>query len=201
MRSFRFTSLWSVVAFHSLVCLVFAEEKIVVHDPAIHAGSGLKKELFAGITEADFLRTGDKPKTVKITLVTAFNENNSWLNFNGYSRGNAIYTVPTGWTVEVIFINPSPAPHSAVVVDRELVKNLRVGDPVFKGASTPNPGVGLSTSKATFSFLADKAGKYAICCGIPTHATNGHWVGLNVKSEAKEPTLKKTDDAASKVAR
>ena len=37
-----------------------------------HSGAmmGLKKELIEGITEADFLKLGEAPKTVDITLVT-----------------------------------------------------------------------------------------------------------------------------------
>ena len=193
MKGCRFSSLWLVVALNGLVCLASDPEEAVVHDPAVHAGMGLKKELFAGITEADFLRVGDKPKTVKIILVTAFNEANSWLNFNGYSHGKATYTVPTGWTIEVTLINPSPAPHSAVVVERDMVRKVQVGDPIFKGASTPNPVVGMSTSKATFSFTAGEVGEYAICCGIPTHASAGHWAALNVVAEAKGATLKLGD--------
>ena len=193
LKSFRLHSLWSVVAVQALICVVSAEEKIVVHDPAVHAGSGLKKELTAGIGEADFLRLGDKPQMVKITLVTAFNETNSWLNFNGYSHGRASYTIPKGWTVEVTLINPSPAPHSAVVVERDKWRNVRVGDPAFRGACTPNPDVGISSSKATFSFTASEAGEYAICCGVPTHASGGHWAGLYVIAGAIVPTLKLGD--------
>jgi len=32
----------------------------------------LNKELIAGITEADFLKLGDQPKTARVTLVAAF---------------------------------------------------------------------------------------------------------------------------------
>jgi plastocyanin len=193
MKSILSHSMLLVMAVNALVHLASAEEQPVVHDPAIHTGTGLKKELIAGITEADFLKLGDKPKMVKITLVTAFTEANSWLNFNGYSHGKAVYNIPTGWTVEVTFINPSPAPHSAIVVEREMLRKVQVGEPAFKGASTPNPVLGMSTSKAIFTFTADEPGEYAIACGIPTHAMAGHWVALNVSAGAKVPTLKLGD--------
>jgi hypothetical protein len=191
----------SVLARWFLVALVFkvfanhssGAESPVVHDPAIHTGGGLKKELIAGITAADFLKLGDKPRVARIVVVTAFNEENSWLNFNGYFRGGAVYTVPVGWTVEVIFINPSPAPHSAIVVERDMVRKVQVGEPAFAGASIPNPVFGISTSKATFSFVANTAGEYAIACGVPTHAAGGHWVALNVSAAAQGPKLKLGD--------
>jgi sulfocyanin len=197
MKSIPAHLLVSVLVFTALVVPAFAEEGAVVHDPAVHAGAGLKKELIAGIGEADFLKLGDRPKTVRVTLVTAFNEANSWMNLNGYSHGKAIYTVPAGWTVEVTFINPSPSPHSAVVVERDMCRNVKVGDPAFAGASTPNPYVGMSTSKATFTFTADPPGEYVFACGIPTHAAAGHWIALNVSATAKAPALK-LGDAPSK---
>lgn len=189
MKQIRFHSLCGVTMLIVLNCLAAADEKPVVHDPALHAGAGLKRELIAGITEADFFKLGDKPKMVKITAVTAFNEANSWMNFNGYSHGKATYTIPTGWTVEVTFINPSPSPHSAIVVEREMVRKVQVGEPAFTGASIPSPVTGISTSKATFTFTAGTPGKYALACGIPTHAMTGHWVGLEVRDEAQAPTL------------
>ena len=165
------------------------------HDPAAHA-SGLKRELFAGITEADFLKLGDKPKTAKVTLVAAFTDTNYGMNFNGFSHGRATYTIPVGWTVEVTFINPSPVPHSALVVERDAVKKLQVGEPAFKGASVPKPLTGMSMSRAAFTFVASEAGDYAFCCGFPAHAIGGHWVALDVSADAKTPTLKLGDGAA-----
>ncbi|MHA3771852.1 sulfocyanin-like copper-binding protein [Verrucomicrobiota bacterium sgz303538] len=163
------------------------------HDPAAHAGAGLKKELIAGIAEADFLKLGDKPNTAKITLVTAFTDANYGMNFNGYSHGKATYTIPAGWTVEVTCINPSPVPHSVIVVERDEVKRLQFSEPVFKGASTPNPMIGISTSKASFTFTASEAGDYAFACGFPSHSAAGQWIALDVSADAKVPTLKLGD--------
>ena len=166
------------------------------HDPSIHAGAGLKKELIAGITEADFLKLGEQPKSVKLTLVAAFTPANYGMNFNGYSHGKAVYTIPVGWSVEVTFINPSPVPHSAIVVEREMIRKVQVGEPAFKGASTPRPLTGMSTSKAVFSFVAGEPGDYALACGFPTHATAGHWVALQISAEAKSASLKLGDAPA-----
>jgi hypothetical protein len=97
--------------------------------------------------------------------------------------------VPTGWTVEVVFINPSPVPHSLIVVERDMVKKLQMGDPVFAGASTPKPAQGMSSAKASFSFVASEPGDYALACGFPTHAINGHWIAFNVRDDVKAPTF------------
>lgn len=175
-----------------------AESKPSAGDSAPHpAGAnesmGLKKELIEGITPADFLRLSSKPKTVKLTVIAAYTAGNYGMNFNGFSFGKATYTIPTGWNVEVDFINPSPVPHSAIVVEKDQVKKLQMGDPAFKGAAVPKPVEGISMNKASFAFTADEAGDYAIACGFPSHALAGHWIALEVSASAKAPTLKLGD--------
>jgi hypothetical protein len=169
-------------------------------DHADHAAadSGLKKELIAGLTENDFLRLGDKPKTVKLTVVAVWTAENYGMNFNGFAKGNAIYTIPKGWTVEVTYVNPSPIPHSLIVIEKADTKKLQVPEPYFKGAGVPDHIKGLSYGTHQFSFTADEAGEYALACGFPAHALNGHWIGLDISEEAKEPTLKLGEKEAVK---
>lgn len=162
------------------------------------ADSGLKKELIEGLTEKDFLRLGDKPKTVRLTVVAVWTAENYGMNFNGYAKGNAIYTIPKDWTVEVTYINPSPIPHSLIVIEKDDTKKLQVPEPYFKGAAVPDHIKGLSYGKHTFSFTADEAGEFALACGFPAHALNGHWIALDISEEAKEPTLKLGDKEAVK---
>ena len=154
---------------------------------------GLKKELFAGITEADFMKLGDKPKTVKLVLIATFNAANYGMNFNGHAKGTLVYTIPKDWTVEVTYINPSPIPHSAIVVEKADTKKIQMAQPYFKGGAVPNHLQGLAYGKAVFSFVADEAGEYALACGFPAHAMNGHWVGLDVDDKITVPTIKLGD--------
>lgn len=151
---------------------------------------GLKTEMIAGITADDLLKLGDQPKSVKVVLAATFNTANAGMNFNGYSHGNAVLTVPVGWTVQVTFINPSPIPHSAIVVDRADVKKLQIAEPYFEGGATPKHLQGLTMGKAEFKFVADEAGEFALACGFPAHAMAGHWVALEVSADAQAPTLK-----------
>lgn len=139
--------------------------------------------MIEGITEADFLKLGDKPKTAKITLVATFTAENYGMNFNGYAKGAAVYTVPTGWTVEVTFINPGPVPHSAIVIDKPDTQKLQKlqshGSPAGLCPSTPK-ACPLEKPNSVSFFVADEAGEYALACGFPAHAISGHWVGFNV---------------------
>jgi plastocyanin len=165
-------------------------------DHAAQASAGLKKELFAHVTEADFLKLSDKPKTVKITLVATYTAENYGMNFNGYAKGKAIYTLPVGWTAEVEFINPSPVPHSVVVIDLDQTKKLQVPEPYFKGGAVDKHLLGIAFAKAAFTFTADEAGEYAFACGFPAHGVAGHWVALNISADAKAPTLQLGDKPA-----
>lgn len=168
------------------------------HDHSVEI-PGLKKELFAGVTAEDLLRPGAEPGSVKVTLVATFNAANYGMNFNGYSHGKANLTIPVGTKVHVIFINPSPVPHSAIVIDRPDTKKLQIAEPWFPGGATPKHLVGQTMGKSEFSFTADEAGEYALACGFPSHAVAGHWVALTVSAEAKVPTLQFGDQPAKEV--
>lgn len=175
------------------LCLLSALALAAQTPPADHghgtAIPGIKHELFAGLTEADLLRPGKQAKSVQVHLVATFNAANYGMNFNGWSHGKAVLTVPVGWTVHVTFINPSPIPHSAIVIERADTKKLQMAEPWFEGGATPKHLTGQTFSKAEFSFTADEAGEYALACGFPAHAVAGHWVALNVSEEASAPTL------------
>lgn len=160
---------------------------------------GLKKELFAGITAADLLKPGAEAGSVSVTLVATFNAANYGMNFNGYSHGKAVLTVPVGTKVHVTFINPSPVPHSAIVIDKPDTKKLQMPEPWFPGGASPKHLTGQTMGKSEFSFTADEAGEYALACGFPSHAVAGHWVALNVSADAKVPTLQLGDQPAKEV--
>ncbi len=136
--------------------------------------------------DAIFISLGAKPKTVKVLIIATYNDANHGMNFNGHFKGGAVYTIPTGWTVEVQFKNASPVPHSVVVVEEEKTRKVQVGDPYWDGASSPDPTVAIAKD-AQFSFVADEAGDYAFVCGFPTHCLAGHWLGLEISDEAKAP--------------
>ncbi len=160
---------------------------------------GIKKEMFAGITADDLLKLGDKPKTVKVVLVATFNAANYGMNFNGWSHGKAVLTVPKDWTVNATFINPSPIPHSALVIDKGETKKLQVAEPYFAGGAIKDHLKGLSNGKADFSFVADEAGEFALACGFPAHSATGHWITLNISADAKAPSLQLGDLPAKEI--
>ena len=98
-------------------------------------------------------------------------------DFNGYSRGQVLVEIPSGWRVTVHCLNMSSAPMSCAVVSNSLSRS-----PAFPGAATPHPTVGLASgSTATFSFLATRAGSYRLACLVDNEEIgNGMWDALQI---------------------
>ena len=122
-----------------------------------------------------------RARTVNLTLTAAYNGTLSGFNFDGDGKGKMVVSVPAGYTVNVIFTNKSPVPHSAVVTAYSKRTSASGFTPVFPRASTPNPTAGTPQGKTVrFSFVANKVGTYAIVCAVPGHAVGGMWDVLTV---------------------
>jgi plastocyanin len=58
--------------------------------------------------------------------------------------------------------------------------------PAFKGASSPDPTAGSPAGKTyVFTFTATPAGRYAIVCAMPGHASAGMWDTFTVTKGGK----------------
>lgn len=121
-----------------------------------------------------------------ITLVAGLTNDDAGFNFDGYSKGKLVLTVPAGWTVHVVFRNAVALPHSVMVVAWSTKPTATHPKPAIKGAASPNPYAGSPKGgKARFSFKA-KAGKYRVICAVPGHDAAGMWDTLIVKRGAKK---------------
>ncbi len=131
------------------------------------------------------------PHTVVVTLVAGETPADGGFNFNGYGHGGMTVTVPLGWTVVVQFQNASALPHSAMIAPSAAAQSgAPTATPVFAGGATKDLSTGLAQgTKATFSFVADKPGTYAIVCAVPGHAAAGMWDKLTVSATAKAPSV------------
>jgi sulfocyanin SoxE-like protein len=115
-------------------------------------------------------------KTVNFTLIASFNGANSGFNFDGYFGGNLELDIPQGWAVTITCNNKGPLNHSCVVAADETASQ-----PLFAGATTPNPGAGLAAGQqASFSFKPDRTGTFRIVCLVPGHEPEGMWIVLKV---------------------
>jgi mycothiol synthase len=112
-----------------------------------------------------FLASNAAHRTVYVTLLAGLGSSNNGFNFDGYGRGELRVSVPRGWRVKVHCVNRGSMRHSCAVVANSLATT-----PAFRGAATPHPVEGLSPgAKATFAFVASRAGVYRIACLVPGH--------------------------------
>jgi len=115
-------------------------------------------------------------KAVSFALIASYNGANSGFNFDGYSGGNLELDVPQGWSVTITCSNKGPLNHSCAVVADETANQ-----PLFTGATTPNPGAGLPAGQqASFTFKPDRTGTFRIVCLVPGHEPEGMWIVLAV---------------------
>jgi len=148
------------------------------------------------VIEPEWLTQDAAAKVVNLKLIGSMNHANGTMNFNGYGNGELTVTVPFGWTVKVEFSNGGfgALPHSLAVIDPKKKPKLSGGDPAFPAATTIKLVQGLVPGETdTFEFAADKAGRFLLWCGVPSHGQNGMWNNLVISRAAKaaQVTVKK----------
>ncbi|HXM37741.1 MAG TPA: sulfocyanin-like copper-binding protein [Gemmatimonadales bacterium] len=151
--------------------------------------------LVVGVAEAQinpiWLRADTAAKSVDFKLVAGLRDLNGGMNFNGFTRGGLLLTVPQGWTVVLQFKNQDQnLPHSVEVIAD--TSRLPVGPvpPAFDRATTGKLEQGFSAGQGTdVRFLAGKVGSFLIFCAVPGHGGAGMWIRLSISATAAKPTL------------
>jgi sulfocyanin len=139
----------------------------------------------------DWFRVDDANGTAHLTLTAGSTPAKNYWNYNGYHDGNAVVTVPEGYSVTIDLVNQDPSmPHSVGVSDLSLRTSAAPpAEAVFAGAITPNPTSMIDGTmpgqEATITFTAERAGTYALLCYIPGHAATGMWIYFVVTPEAE----------------
>jgi len=136
------------------------------------------------------LTTDAAAKTVTVNLVSPEGTAAHGFNFDGYANGAMTVKVPLGWSVTVKLTVDSPYAHSALIVPWDQ-KNASSFTPAFPGAATPDFKVGFAKGKPaeSFTFTADKAGRYALVCGVPGHVAAGMWDEFDVAQDIIVPQV------------
>jgi len=151
------------------------------------ASSALKP--YSG-SNAIITSSNQQSKTVALKIIGGQSGSSSGFNFNGYSNGNMVIKVPEGWKVTVDFSVQSSLSHSAVIApwsEREASSF----DTAFAGSAMPDytSGINKGDKPVSFSFAADKAGKYAIVCAVPGHDDLGMWDEFDVENGLVKPEV------------
>ncbi|MFN8654336.1 MAG: sulfocyanin-like copper-binding protein [Gemmatimonadales bacterium] len=112
-------------------------------------------------------------------------------NFNGYTDGELVLTVPENSTVVLNFVNDDGTPHSAeVIADTNPMPNMAPDNPAIPRAYTKAVSEGIAQfGTDVVRFKASPVGVYRIFCGVPGHGLSGMWIRLAVSAEATAPTV------------
>jgi hypothetical protein len=140
----------------------------------------------------EFLSYDAGARAATLLLVAGYNGLNDALNYNGGARGSQGVSVPLGWTVHVALTNrDSDLQHSVIVVRQVLPPPEEMTTPAFAGAIVPQLEEGVHEGDTTaFDFVADKAGRYMLACGVPGHAQGGMWMRLTVSADIDRPVYR-----------
>jgi len=145
----------------------------------------------AGLTTPDWFEVDHDANTVDIHLVAGSTGDNNYWNFQGYYGGRGGITVPEGYTVTITLENRDPnMAHSVGVGERQASwpgSFPTPVTPVFEGAVTENP---TSMTESTMpgesesiTFVAERAGDYALICYVVGHASAGMWMPFTVSAD------------------
>jgi hypothetical protein len=145
----------------------------------------------ASVDSSPLLQVDYATHTVHLRLVAAATAS-GMLNFNGGTEGRHTVTVPRGWTVRALVINRDPeVQHSAIVIRRAASLPLTPRSPAFPGGRTRRLMPGIPTGgRDTLTFVASRAGRYRIACGMSGHSQAGMWIWLVVTRSDRMPTYR-----------
>lgn len=126
-------------------------------------------------------------KAVSLTMVAGGQNVNGGFNFNGYTKGRLVISVPKGWRTTVqCKDDPLSGAHSCSVV-----RGPDTTQPAFPGSTLPDPtGSGFVSGgdTKTFSFTADSLMVGRFVCLLTGHQAAGMWVTFQV-TESGQPSV------------
>lgn len=142
--------------------------------------------------DTTWLKWNPTTKTATFKLIAGVpGRAKSPFNFNGYTDGELVLTVPENSTVVLNFVNDDGTPHSAVVIaDTNPMPNMAPDSPAIPRAYTKAVSEGIAQfGTDVVRFKATPGGTYRIFCGVPGHGLSGMWIRLAVNGEATAPRV------------
>jgi len=128
--------------------------------------------------------------TATFKLIAGLRGGKSPFNFNGWTDGDLVLTVPENSTVVMNFVNEDGVPHSAEVIDANKPIPNMSGEPAIPRAYSRKALEGMNQGETDeIRFKATPVGEYRIFCGVPGHGLSGMFIGFSVKADAKEARL------------
>jgi hypothetical protein len=150
----------------------------VACDPVTGTGPGTQPD------PKTFIKVDPTAQSAVVTLIAGHPATDNQFNYDGYSSGALVLTVPVGWQVTIQCLNHGTVPNSCAVV-----ADGKATEPVNAGWSIPDPQRGLDPGQSSdFVFAPTQAGSYRIASLVGGNEASGMWLDLEVKSGGV-PTL------------
>ncbi len=146
----------------------------------------------AAAPDTTWLKWNPTTKTATFKLIAGVpGRAKSPFNFNGYTDGELVLTVPENSNIVMNFVNDDGTPHSAQVIDDKLpIPNIALDQPAIPRAYTKAVSEGIAQfGTDAMRFKAAPAGSYLVFCGVPGHGLSGMWIRFKVSGEVTSPTL------------
>ena len=147
-------------------------------DPLTGTGPGTQPD------PKTFIKVDTAAQAAVVTLIAGHPATDNQFNYDGYSSGALVLTVPVGWQVTIQCLNHGTVPNScAIVADGHAT------EPVSADWSISNPQRGLDPGQSSsFAFTPTKAGSYRIASLVGGNEASGMWLDLEVTAGGV-PTL------------
>jgi hypothetical protein len=139
-------------------------------DPVTGTGPGTQPD------PKTFIRVEPALQVVVVTLIAGHPATDNQFNYDGYSGGALVLTVPVGWQVTIQCLNHGTVPNSCAVV-----ADGKATEPVMSDWSTANPHRGLDPGQSSgFAFTPSLAGSFRIASLVDGSEASGMWLDLEV---------------------
>jgi hypothetical protein len=131
-----------------------------------------------------FIKVDIAARAAVVTLIAGHPATDNQFNYDGYSSGALVLTVPQGWQVTVQCLNHGTVPNSCAVV-----ADGKANEPLQAGWSTSDPQRGLDPGQSSgFAFTPTQTGSYRIASLVGGSEASGMWADLEVTASG-QPTL------------
>ena len=147
-------------------------------DPVTGTGSGTQPD------PKTFISVDEPMQVAVVTLIAGHAATDNQFNYDGYSSGALVLTVPVGWQVTIQCLNHGTVPNSCAIVT-----DAKATQPVVSDWSTPDPRRGLDPGQSSgFAFIMTATGSYRIASLVGGSEASGMWADLEV-TDGGVPTL------------
>lgn len=131
-----------------------------------------------------FLHADPASRSAVVTLVAGYPATDYTFNYNGYSYGTLVITVPVGWAITLQCQNHATVPASCAVVDGPASTA-----PLRPAWSTSDPTRGVPPGGSeSFTFTPDAPGRIRIASLVGGDEASGMWSTLVVTAQG-EPAI------------